>query len=123
MKSAPMTFVVKKEITFVWIFLVKISLAHFSQAGSENFPLDSSGETISDDTHFLETWEVSQTDRNLKQLTTDVPKPSLGSKDDGHSQGAAKSLRDSLCLSGDGRAGGRRSGQSHWRFKLQQGAD
>lgn len=94
-----------------------------SQAGSENFPLDSSGETISDDTHFLETWEVSQTDQNLKQLTTDIPKPSLGSKDDGHSHGAAKSLRDSFCLSGDGRAGGCRSGESHWRFKLQQGAD
>ncbi|XP_075891383.1 aldo-keto reductase family 1 member B1-like [Nelusetta ayraudi] len=27
------------------------------KAGSENFPMDSSGETISDDTHFLETWE------------------------------------------------------------------
>lgn len=28
------------------------------QAGSELFPMDSTGETISDNTHFLETWEV-----------------------------------------------------------------
>ncbi|XP_049422372.1 aldo-keto reductase family 1 member B1-like isoform X2 [Epinephelus fuscoguttatus] len=27
------------------------------KAGGENFPLDSAGETINDDTHFLETWE------------------------------------------------------------------
>lgn len=43
-----------------------------SQAGSENFPMDSSGQTINDDTHFLETWEVSQTDQNLEKLTTDI---------------------------------------------------
>lgn len=45
-----------------------------SQSGGEDFPLDSTGETISDDTHFLETWEVSQTDKttHLTTLTSQI---------------------------------------------------
>lgn len=74
--------------------------------------MDSSGETIGDDSHFLETWEVSQTDQNLKQLTTDIHEQS--SKDVGY----AKGTPDSLCLAGDGRPGGCRSSQSYWHFKL-----
>ncbi len=35
------------------------------QAGSELFPVDSTGEAIDDNTQFLQTWEVSRTDKLL----------------------------------------------------------
>lgn len=34
------------------------------QAGTDLFPLDSAGELITDNTNFLETWEVSQNSLN-----------------------------------------------------------
>lgn len=36
------------------------------QAGSDLFPLDSAGELITDNTNFLETWEVSQNGLNIR---------------------------------------------------------
>lgn len=81
-----------------------------SQSGGEDFPLDSTGETINDDTHFLETWEVSEIDKttHLTAFTSQI----RGETD----------FFGSLFL-GNGRAGGRWFGQSYRRLQFQQGAD
>lgn len=38
------------------------------QPGADLIPLDSAGESINDETYFLDTWEVSQRDTQLKDM-------------------------------------------------------